>query len=352
MSESLSSCRVVLDCRWLGLGGAGRATELLLQELRREPPPGSWLLWGPERVGELAFPRSEVEGWSGDPRALAGQRDWFRVPSGDVTLYMHQIRPLRRGPSVTLIHDTIPLRYGGNAATRLLKRTFFVAAARVSTHVLTVSQVSCSSIVADLGVKRERITILKYPIDEIRARRIADLRREVQPRRQLLYVGRFARHKNLERLCLAFGETDFADRGGRLRLVGGTPAEAEMLRRWLAERRVTGVAVAPACEERELDQLLAESCALIMPSLEEGYGMPAYEAVAAGLPVAVTPTGAMTDLPANRSVFFDPLDVRDIQRAIDTVTRFGRASPQPFTVAQNFRSTVLSAIASALTSTR
>jgi glycosyltransferase involved in cell wall biosynthesis len=349
---SLTSCRIVLDCRWLGLGGAGRATELLLQELRREPPPGSWLLWGPERVGELAFPRSEIKGWSGDPRTLAGQRDWFRVPSGDVTLYMHQIRPLRQGPSVTLIHDTIPLRHGGNSATRLLKKAFFVAAARVSTHILTVSQLSCSSIVADLGVERERITILKYPIDEIRVRRIVDLRRDIKPRRQLLYVGRFARHKNLQRLCVAFGGSDFSHQGGRLRLVGGTPAEAEVLRRWLAGRGLTGIAVAPACGESELDQLLAESSALIMPSLEEGYGMPAYEAVAAGLPVAVTPTGAMPGLPRNRSVFFDPLDVRDIQRGIDTVTRLGHASPQPLNGTQNFRSAVLTAIASALTSRR
>ena len=38
---------VLLDCRWLTHGGAGRVTELLLAELRDRPPPsGTWLLWG------------------------------------------------------------------------------------------------------------------------------------------------------------------------------------------------------------------------------------------------------------------------------------------------------------------
>src|SRR5215213_4245447 len=37
---------IVLDCRWLGMGGAGRVTELLLREFRDAPPLGEWVLWG------------------------------------------------------------------------------------------------------------------------------------------------------------------------------------------------------------------------------------------------------------------------------------------------------------------
>ena len=129
-----------------------------------------------------------------------------------------------------MIHDTIPLRYGGSAPTRLLKRAFFEASARLSTGIVTVSRYAKESIVADLGVTPDKINVVTYPRDEQLAARVRELRARLEPRDVALYVGSFAPHKNLERLIDAFGQTAFARNGGRLHLVGEASPRADALR--------------------------------------------------------------------------------------------------------------------------
>jgi glycosyltransferase involved in cell wall biosynthesis len=249
-----------------------------------------------------------------------GQRDLLAVPQADVAVYMHQIRPLRPGASVTVVHDTIWLRHGGSRTARLVKRVLLRAAARVSTEILTASEFSRTCIVRDLGVSSDRISVMRFPVDADRATAIARARTALPQEERLLYIGRFIPHKNLHRLCLAFARSGFARRGGRLLLVGGWDGEVDAMRAWVASTGIAGVEARPACSEEELDRLLATSRALVLPSLEEGYGLPAFEAVASGLPVAASRTGALTELPAERAVLFDPSDVAGMGSAIDDAT--------------------------------
>jgi glycosyltransferase involved in cell wall biosynthesis len=345
---SLDEARVVLDCRWLGLGGAGRVTELLLRELRAEPPPGRWTCWGrPETVEPLRFPRAALEPSTRSPLALRGQAELANVPDGDVVVYLHQIRPLRRGRSVTVIYDTIPLRHGGTAASRAAKRAFFRSVARRSTRLVTTSESSRARIHEDLGVPLEAITVVRLPVDLERARAVARLRDYTPQEDVLLYVGRFAPHKNLPRLAAAFGESRFAAEGGRLLLVGGWTEEIQPVQKLVADMGLRGVEVHGTCTERELDHLLATSRALIAPALEEGYGLPAYEAAASGLPVAASRAGAMAELAGERVVLFDPTRTDEIARAIDTVTSLGSGAPYEPS-ASTLRAGVLDSVAAAL----
>jgi glycosyltransferase involved in cell wall biosynthesis len=104
----------------------------------------------------------------------------------------------------------------------------------------------------------------------------------------------------------------------------------------------------PPCSEDELNELLARARALILPSLEEGYGLPAFEAAACGIPVAVSRTGALTELPGDVAVSFDPTSVPAIAAAIDDVTARQLHPPRTFGVDSNLRSAVIDAVAAAL----
>jgi glycosyltransferase involved in cell wall biosynthesis len=87
-----------------------------------------------------------------------------------------------------------------------------------------------------------------------------------------------------------------------------------------------------------------------MPSLEEGYGLPAFEAAATGLPVAVSRTGAMVELTDDVAVQFDASDEDAILHAIDEVTERTFGSPSPLHE-PHLGQAVLTAIASVLKTT-
>lgn len=288
--------RVVLDCRWLFIGGAGRTTELLLRALASDPPEQRWLLWGSGEISARTWPNSEPAVATSDPRRWKGQRDWFRIPPADAIVFLHQQRPLRRMRSATLVYDTIPLRFTTNPVRLQTMRLFLRRVGAISERILTLSEYSRRCIERDLGVPPERISVLGLPADPALAERVVERRARVARARTALYVGRFAPHKNLRRLVSAFSRTAFAADGGRLLLVGGTDREIAELSRQLPYTELAVVDLRPPTSQEDLEGLLASCLFLVQASLEEGFGLPAWEALTCGLPVCVSDGGSLPEV--------------------------------------------------------
>lgn len=317
-----------MDCRWLGIGGPGRTIELALRGLAQEPPVIRWLLWGAEdRIRAVAWPGADVAPLEADPRLLLGQRHAFAVPAGDLVVFMHQVRPLRRVPSVTLIYDTIPLRHGASAPARQLKRLFLTRVASTSTQILTISDYSRMSITRDLGVPEKRIDVLRFPFAEDMAARVLATRPSLPKADIALFVGGFLPHKNLPRLVQAFGNTGFRRQGGRLVLAGGTTAQVHELSGQLTAAQRVFVDIRELCSQAELERLFATSLFLIQPSLEEGFGLPAWEALCCGLPVCVSDGGALPEVVRGFAEPFDATSIPAMSAAIDDCAARSRASP-------------------------
>jgi glycosyltransferase involved in cell wall biosynthesis len=312
---------ILVDCRWLGWGGAGRVTEMLLAELRDAPVGANWRLWGdPERVRPFLFAGASIAPWRGNARRRFGQADLFHVPPNDIAVYLHQIRPFRPGKAITFVYDTIPVRFERRRVGRMARRLFYQLACRMSDRIITTSTWSKESIVRDLGVSPVKVTVVRLAVDLGRVERIRALRRVSSARRDLVYVGRFGQHKNLQRLCRAFQSTAARRQGDRLVLLGGTPAEVTALSGWLEDQGLSGVDVRGIVSESELDDILATCKALVQASLEEGFGLPAVEAAAVGVQVAASRAGFAPEIPAELVTFLDPLDETSIAMAIDAAT--------------------------------
>jgi glycosyltransferase involved in cell wall biosynthesis len=273
----------------------------------------------------LRFEGAVVLPWHGDPARLLGQADLLRVPRADISIYMHQVRPLRPGRSVTFVYDTIPLHVEARRVVRLAKAAFLKTVCRLSAAIITISAQSMEAISRDLTVPHSKIIAVTLSVDAHRIARIRAMRAVTDRSETLVYIGRFATHKNLERLCRAFGATDFRERGGQLVLVGGSPPEVARMTTWITQHGMTSVEVRGYLSEPELDRVLATSRALIQPSLEEGYGLPAVEAAAAGLQVAASRTGFAPQIPVELVTFLDPLDEQSMASAIDTAV----SRPEP-----------------------
>lgn len=288
---------IVLDCRWLGIGGPGRTIELVLRGLAQTGTGRKWLLWGSESATEaMAWPGCVVRPIAADPRLLLGQRHAFAIPRGDFYVFMHQQRPLRNLPSMTLIYDTIALRYGANRTSRHLKRLFLRRMAGSSRRILTISEYSKAAIVHDLNVPAECVDIIRFPFDAEFVDRVRMRRKTATPSQSALFIGGFLPHKNIPRLLRAFRATEFCRGGGQLVLVGGTPGQAADLTESMDSRERSFVSVRHSCTQTEIEDLYATSLFLVQPSLEEGFGLPAWEAMCCGVPVCVSDGGSLPEL--------------------------------------------------------
>jgi glycosyltransferase involved in cell wall biosynthesis len=309
--------RILLDCRWLHSGGAGRVTELLLRGLAIERREADWILWGPESIRALAWPGAEVVIEPRNPREWNGQRSWFDIPASDLTLFMHQQRPQRRIPSVTFIHDTIPLRFNSGPLDRTLKRKFLRRVAGISRQIVTLSEYSRRCIELDLGVPPKKIKVVGLPGDEEMAARVAALRRTLAPQPLALYLGLFLPHKNLERLIQAFGKTRFRSEGGKLLLMGAGKDERAVLTSRLTPDQHEYVEARLFASQAELDFLLASCRFLVQPSLEEGFGLPAWEALCCGVPLCVSDGGSLPEITRGWADHFPAASLDKMIEALD-----------------------------------
>jgi glycosyltransferase involved in cell wall biosynthesis len=306
----------VLDCRWLTFTGAGRVVELLLRGFDQQRPVDDWLLWGPPAVASFSWNGAPLITTDTRPNAWNGQRDWFRVPSADLVVFMHQQRPLRPVPSLTTILDTTPIQFSMNRTERMLKTQFLKRAATMSRGILTISEFARDCIVDELGVAPEKVEILRLPADRELAGRVLALRAGAQRQEVALYLGLFLPHKNLPRLIDAFGRTEFRRHGGRLLLVGGKEL-AGGLEATLNEEQRRYVEIRARCTQAEVEELLATSRFLVQPSLVEGFGLPVWEALASGLPVCASDGGSLPEITYGLVDHFAARSVEAMTAAID-----------------------------------
>jgi len=73
--------------------------------------------------------------------------------------------------------------------------------------------------------------------------------------------------------------------------------------------------------EEDLLALYNSATALVLPSLWEGFGLPAVEAMACGLPVVASRGGSLPEVVGDAGVFFDPQSPGEMATAICSVLR-------------------------------
>ncbi|HUG29599.1 MAG TPA: glycosyltransferase [Candidatus Limnocylindria bacterium] len=149
------------------------------------------------------------------------------------------------------------------------------------------------------------------------------------PARYLVYFGRFdARHDvaSLLRALAGLGERP-RPRGlpagapwpPRVLIVGASPDHRAALAR-LAAREGAGDALvyAPAMSPDRLAALVRAARAVVMPAVSDGTGLPALDAIAAGVPVIATAVGALPEVVGRAGILVEPGDPARLAEALRT----------------------------------
>jgi glycosyltransferase involved in cell wall biosynthesis len=249
--------------------------------------------------------------------------------------------PLRPGQrSVVGVHDAIAEKFPELVFPERRGRRLWALKVRAAlwqaTRVLTVSQASKQDIVRYLKVAPDRIDVTTEAASA-QFRRSSDAVAIEAARRRiglppgarfLLYVGGLAPHKNL--LLLQQGFAEAMSRGGvdDLHLViAGDPGGAgfhscaEELHRYAREHPVLRerVLFPGFVPDRELIGLYSSALAVVMPSLSEGFGLPAIEAITCGVPVLSSAAGAVPEVVGDAGLLFDPRSAAELASAISRI---------------------------------
>ena len=138
------------------------------------------------------------------------------------------------------------------------------------------------------------------------------------PRGYAFYPANFWAHKNHARLLEAVTRTPVAELAGfRLVLCGALDHHREKVRQAVEQMELTGrVQLLPYQTEEATTALMQKARFVVYPSLYEGFGIPVFEAMQLGTPVAASSIGALEELTGGAATLFDPSDPAAISRAL------------------------------------
>ena len=271
-----------------------------------------------------------IEPWTFGERA----RDWLLAHADEFDV-VHDNQTLSDGildiqkagiPLVTTIHHPITrdrklaLAAEPRWTRRLMIRrwhdflTMQTAVARQLNYIVTVSQASRTDIIADFGVDPATIAVMYNGVEADLFRPMPHIERK--PAQIMATASADTPHKGLQVLLRAAATLRQEGRElnlvlvGKPRVGGATEQLVSQLNLEAHIRWVSGV------DHATIVELYAESTLAVVPSLYEGFGLPAVEAMACGIPLIVSDGGALPEVAGEGGVVVPAGDAEALATAI------------------------------------
>ncbi len=230
--------------------------------------------------------------------------------------------PSRRAARVVTVHDLYFLDHpeGTSAEIRRDYPTLTARHARAAEAVVTPSQYTRDLVVSRLGVPADRVYACRFGAP---AWRTLGRQPNTPDDGYFLFVGTLVPRKNVPGLLDAYARVLSAmPEAPRLLIAGAPTSNSSPWLRRLQEAPLAGhVDHVGYVSEADRERLYAGARALVMPSFDEGFGVPALEAMAAGVPVIAANRGALPEVIGSAGVLLDPLDTEGFASAMLLVAR-------------------------------
>jgi glycosyltransferase involved in cell wall biosynthesis len=223
--------------------------------------------------------------------------------------------PLRpRSPTVVTLHDLAALKKPSEQLRGVRSRLRYLAVQRAHAVIVPTRAVA-EDAVEQLGIPRERIHVVGEAADAVFRPRgvgeVAEVRERLGlPGRYLLWVGGMEHHEPRKRVA----ELVRTPRTLPLVLAGPTS-------HWTDRLDQDGVTLTGALSDDDLAAVYTGAHALVLPSEDEGFGLPPVEALACGTPVAACDLPVLREVLGDRAAFADPRDLAGLVELAENLDR-------------------------------
>ncbi len=335
--------KIGIDGRMWDESGIGRYLRNLVGKLGKLDTKNEYFIFLLKKNIEIDFPKkfNKIEAdfkWYGIteqikfPRVIAEQKlDLMHFPHFNVPILynrkfivtihdlIHQHFDLQKSSTHSIIFQQIK-KFGYDKA--------FKHAVKKSQTILTPSDFVKHQIQTECYIPQEKIVVTPEGVED-NLLTIADKLREVDIRQvlnkfninnmYLFYIGNAHPHKNLERLINVFSEIQKKYPSLQMVLSGkNSYFWARVLKQSL-----DGVIYTGFITDIEMVALYKNALCFVMPSLEEGFGIPVLEAMALGTPVVSSNGGSLKEVGGDSAIYFDPSNEADMIKQISRVIGAG-----------------------------
>jgi len=241
----------------------------------------------------------------------------------------------RRSKSLTYIHDAcfavFPQYVQPDNMRSLTKNV--PRYIRQTDYVVTVSEASKKEVVQHFAIDAEHVLVAYNGVDtslykQYSTREVAKVRKkyELGDKPYILFVGNIEPRKNLERLIKAM---QHVPKDYTLLMVGSDGwlndkvfAAMDKLNK-MGHRVIKPRAFVP---DEDVVRLMSGSTALALPSLHEGFGMPALEALVSKTLAVVGDIPPLHEVTADAGIYCDPNSIESIAEALNKAINMAPAA--------------------------
>ena len=226
--------------------------------------------------------------------------------------------PARQAAQVVTIHDLYFLTSAAQSRAEILRDYAALAGrhARRAQAVITSTEYGRGLVRDRLGVSDDRIYVCRPGAPSWKT--IGQVP-NVPRNGYVLFVGTLEPRKNVGALLDAYQALLGRTSSIPMLVIAGraTPAAREWLARIDAPPLAGHVRYLGYVADSERERLYAGARMLVLPSFDEGFGLPALEAMSAGVPLVASNRGSLPEVVGNGGVLVDPADVAALSAALE-----------------------------------
>lgn len=326
--------RIGIDARLMYETGVGRYIRNLLSELALLDTPHTFVVFLlPDAFNTFQLPNAKWEKRIANvhwhtvkeqcimPKLLhQAYLDLVHIPYFNVPL-------LYTKPYIVTMHDLTVLHHQTGKATTLpyilylLKWIGYYLVLRIgltkAKHIIAVSKIVKEDLQHSLGISQKKITVTYEGVDKKMSHVTCHMSHVKLP--YFLYVGNAYPHKNLELLIRSFDAFKKTNQGKDFNLVlVGSDAFFYKRLYTLVDTLSCKDAIqfTGAITDEDLVGAYTYAHALVFPSLSEGFGLPALEAIRFGCPVICSDIPIFHEILDDNAVYFNPKSIDSLVSAL------------------------------------